>query len=177
MGVTRSRAVFLDRDGTLIEDVGYPSRPEQVVLLPGAGEALRGLRDHGFALVVVSNQSGVGRGILNYAQADAVHKRFASLLAEHGVKLDAAYYCFHAPGDRCDCRKPAPGLILDAARELDAEPTLSFMIGNTAADIEAGRSAGCATIAMAPAETVDADWTVASWHEAYDIVLRQSGRV
>ncbi len=104
-------AVFLDRDGTLVEDVGYPRDPQQLRPLPGAVRALAELRRHGFALVVVSNQSGVGRGILTREQAGRVHQRLVEILAEQGVALDGAYYCYHAPDEGCACRKPSPHLL------------------------------------------------------------------
>ena len=110
------RAVFLDRDGTLIHDVDYPRDPEGVRLLDGAAAALARLGELGFALVVVSNQSGVGRGRITADEARRVHERMTADLAAHGVALDAAYYCFHGPEDGCVCRKPAPGMLLQAAR-------------------------------------------------------------
>src|ERR1051325_9182371 len=94
-------AVLLDRDGTLIVDVGYPRLLEQVCLLPGVGEGLRALKDLGFRLVLVSNQSGIGRGIISFLAADAVHEKLVELFAEVGVTLDAAYYCPHRPEDDC----------------------------------------------------------------------------
>lgn len=101
-------AVFLDRDGTLIEDRGYLADPVQVRLLPHVTESLTELSRQGYALVLVSNQSGIGRGIIPPAQAQAVHERFVQELAAAGVKLDAALYCPHAPDDRDSCRKPLP---------------------------------------------------------------------
>lgn len=149
-------AAFLDRDGTLIHDTDYPRDPALVELLPGAAAALRQFRDAGCALVVVSNQSGIGRGLITPAEAAAVHCRFVELLAENGVALDGAYYCPHAPGDGCDCRKPAPGLILRAAAELSLDLARSVMIGDKASDVEAGRRARCQAIRFA------GDWMAAS---------------
>ena len=168
-------AVFLDRDGTLIEDVGYPSRPEQVRLLPGAAESLRTLHTSGLALVLVSNQSGVGRGYFDQTDAEAVHERFVELLADAGASLDAAYYCFHAPDEDCACRKPAPGMILDAAADLDLELGRSFVVGNSHADVEAGRAAGCRTIAFASVDAA-ADWSCQSWPEVTALVLEGRAR-
>src|SRR5439155_11509676 len=109
--VTRA-AVLLDRDGTLIEDAGYPRDPQRVRLLPGAAGALRALRAAGLALAVVSNQSGVGRGLVRPEEALAVHHRAEEALAAGGVRLAGAHYCPHAPQDGCACRKPSPGLLL-----------------------------------------------------------------
>jgi D-glycero-D-manno-heptose 1,7-bisphosphate phosphatase len=136
-------AVFLDRDGTLIEDVGYPRDPRQVRLLLGAAEALRRLAGAGFALVIVSNQSGVGRGLFRRDEAEAVHAEVVRRFAEAGVAFDGAYYCYHGPDDACACRKPAPGLLLQAAAELELDATRSFMVGDKSIDIEAGAAAGC----------------------------------
>src|SRR5450756_784944 len=94
---TRHRAVFLDRDGTVNEDTGYPKDPEQIRLLPGVGPALEVLQKRGFPLVIVSNQSGIGRGILNEDEAGRVHCKVLSSLSEYGVQIDAAYYCTHSP--------------------------------------------------------------------------------
>ncbi|MDX6448849.1 MAG: D-glycero-D-manno-heptose 1,7-bisphosphate phosphatase, partial [Gaiellaceae bacterium] len=128
-------AVFLDRDGTLIDDVGYISDPEDVRLVPGAADALRGLRDAGFRLVVISNQSGLGRGLVTQEQADSVHARFLAELQRAGARIDAAYYCPHAPDEGCRCRKPLPGLILDAARDLGLDLERSVMVGNSDVDV------------------------------------------
>lgn len=139
-------AVFLDRDGTLIEDVGYPRDPATVSVLDGSMSALRELSRLGFALVVVSNQSGIARGFVTSAEAAAVHERFVSLCEVDGVHFDAVVYCPHGPTDGCECRKPAPGMLLDVAGRLKLDLESSFMVGDKASDIEAGRRAGCRTI-------------------------------
>jgi histidinol-phosphate phosphatase family protein len=138
-------ALFLDRDGTLIVDVGYPRDPALVELVPGAAEALRELqRDR--ALVVISNQSGIARGKITPAEAAAVHARFVEVFANEGVTFAGFYYCPHGPDDGCPCRKPAPGLIEDAARELGLDVAASVMIGDKPSDLEAGRAAGCGRV-------------------------------
>lgn len=137
---------FLDRDGTLIRDTDYPRDPALVELLPGAADALKQLRRHGYALVVVSNQSGIGRGLITPGEAAAVHERFVGLLADHGITLDGAYYCPHTPDDGCGCRKPAPGLLVRAAKELGLDIARSVMIGDKASDVEAGESVGCRAV-------------------------------
>jgi len=136
------RALFLDRDGTLIVDVGYPRDPLRVEPLPGAIEALRELAAR-FALVIISNQSGLGRGLITEAEARAVHDRVIDIFARAGVELAGAYYCPHAPEASCRCRKPAPGLLHDAAGELGLDLSRSIMIGDKASDIAAGVAAGC----------------------------------
>jgi D-glycero-D-manno-heptose 1,7-bisphosphate phosphatase len=161
------RAVFLDRDGTVIEDPGYLSDPADVRLMPGAADVLRALQADGFLLVLVSNQSGIGRGWTTVEQADAVHRRLVDVLAAEGVTIDDVRYCPHAPDEGCSCRKPLPGLLIESARALGIDLEASVMIGNTDADIGAGRAAGVRTVALgADAGALDADdaatdWTVA----------------
>lgn len=167
-------AVFLDRDGTLIEDVGYPRDPDEVRLLSGVPAALGRLAAAGLRLVVVSNQSGIGRGLIRTEEASAVHDRLVADLGGQGIVLDGAKYCPHAPGEGCDCRKPAPGMLLDAAAELDLDLGSSFMIGDKQSDVEAGRRAGCrATVllAMGAAEAGGADRVAADLGSAADFIL------
>jgi len=146
--VSGRAAVFLDRDGTIIEDRGYLSDRDQVRLLDNALVVLRRLAEAGFALVVVSNQSGIGRGLMTAAQAASVHHRLVELLAAGGVHLDGTYYCPHAPNVGCACRKPSTELIHCAGRELRLELTASFMVGDQITDLEAGRRAGCHPVAF-----------------------------
>ncbi len=145
------RAVFLDRDGTIIEQVHHLRDPAEVRLLPSAGEALRALRKKGYAVVVVTNQSVVGRGLLSEDGLAAVHAEMCRQLAGVGVELDGYYYCPIAPAgsepleiEHPD-RKPGPGMLLRAARELDLNIARSFMIGDALTDTLAGRNAGCAS--------------------------------
>lgn len=158
-------AVFLDRDGTVVHDAGYPRDPAQVRLLDGAAAALGRLRDHGFALVLVSNQSGIGRGLVTLREAEAVHAQVAALLEQAGVRFDGAYYCPHAPDAGCACRKPAPGMLVRAATELNLDLARSFMVGDRGSDMEAGRGAGCRTILLttAPADPSSPDAMAADW--------------
>ena len=139
------RFIVLDRDGTIIEEQDYLSRPEQVRLLPGVGGALRRLRQMGFGLVVTTNQSGVGRGLFDEAQLTRIHQRLKELLAAEGVHLDGFYVCIHKPDDGCDCRKPKLGLLQEAAAELCFRPEDSIVIGDKDCDIEMGRRAGAVT--------------------------------
>ena len=137
------RAVFLDRDGTLNEDPGYLNHPAQMKLLPGVGEALSRLQDAGYRLAVVSNQSGVGRGLIEPETLPLIHDRMDELLKAYGVKLHAYVCCVHRPEEGCECRKPKPRLLLDAASQLGADLSRSYMVGDKASDLEAGRLAGC----------------------------------
>ncbi|MGZ3687240.1 MAG: UDP-glucose 4-epimerase GalE [Bdellovibrionota bacterium] len=145
-GVTRARvrrAVFLDRDGTINEDPGYLADPEQLKLLPGAAEALHALKNAGFRLVVVSNQSGVGRGLIAPDALPKIHHRLESLLRPDRATIDHFELCVHHPDEQCDCRKPKPRLILDAAARLGVDVARSYMVGDKGSDIGAGRAAGC----------------------------------
>ncbi len=138
-----NKAVFLDRDGTVIEHVHYVTDPGKVAIVPGGVEALRKLRDDGYLLVLVSNQSLVGRGYGTVEDVEAVNARMLELLAEGGVTIDCVKYCPHRPEDECPNRKPNPGMLLEAAKELDIDLGLSVMIGDNLSDVEAGRNAGC----------------------------------
>lgn len=131
-------AVLLDRDGTLVRDVPYNGNPDRVEPVPGARAALDRLRAAGMPLAVVSNQSGIARGRLSSEQVDAVNARVAALLGPLGPFL----YCPHAPDEGCDCRKPAPGLLLRAARLLGVEPSACAVIGDIGADVDAALAIG-----------------------------------
>jgi histidinol-phosphate phosphatase family protein len=138
----RRRALFLDRDGTLVRNVPYNADPDAVVLEPRAGRALRWARDAGFALVVTSNQSGIGRGRVTPAQVEAIHARIRSYLSPQGADLDALYYCPHLPEADCACRKPRPGLLQQAADQLGLDLAHSVGIGDAPRDVLAAGAAG-----------------------------------
>jgi D-glycero-D-manno-heptose 1,7-bisphosphate phosphatase len=135
--ISSKRAVFLDRDGTLIEERDYLADPEGVELLPGVVEALRILADAGFALVVVTNQSGIARGLYSVDDYHAVAVRLGEELDWAGVAVDATYFCPHHPEytGPCDCRKPKTGMYVQAARELGLDPTASFFVGDRRKDV------------------------------------------
>ncbi|GIW05581.1 MAG: D,D-heptose 1,7-bisphosphate phosphatase [Dehalococcoidia bacterium] len=139
------RALFLDRDGTLNVEVHYLNRPEDLVLIDGAAEAIAEARRRGWAAVVITNQAGVGRGYFTAETLERIHARLTDELARHHVTLDGIYACIHHPDAGCSCRKPEPGMILSAAADLDIDPRQSWMIGDRASDLEAGRRAGCRT--------------------------------
>jgi D-glycero-D-manno-heptose 1,7-bisphosphate phosphatase len=151
----KATAVFLDRDGTLIQDAGYIADPDQVRLVDGAAEAVRRLSRAGHLVVLVSNQSGIARGLFDEPALERVHARMEELLAAEGATLDGAYYCPYLDGPEAtvaayrrasDLRKPQPGMLLTAARELGIDLSNSWMIGDSAVDVEAGSRAGCRTI-------------------------------
>jgi D-glycero-D-manno-heptose 1,7-bisphosphate phosphatase len=139
-------AIFLDRDGTLIEECSYITRPDQVRLLHGAAAAVRQLRQAGFACVVVTNQSAVGKGLISLAELGHIHVEMLRQLRDEGAVLDGLYSCPFSPNktriDHPD-RKPAPGMLLRAARELHLDLSSSWMVGDRESDVLAGRNAGC----------------------------------
>jgi D-glycero-D-manno-heptose 1,7-bisphosphate phosphatase len=147
--VTQPGAVFLDRDGTVIEEVGYLDRVSRVSLYPWSSAAIRAFNRAGFPVVLVTNQSGIARGFFTEAVVDEVHQRVASLLAEGGARIDAYYYCPHHPdgrvpvyAQRCDCRKPRRGLVDRAVAEFGIDPARSFVVGDRWLDVELARVIG-----------------------------------
>lgn len=151
------RAIFLDKDGTLIEDVPYNVDPARIKLLPGSLEGLEQWHQAGYKLVVISNQSGVARGLFPETALVGVRQHLETLLAPAGVPLAGFFYCPHLPegeatikayGVDCDCRKPAPGLIRQAARALNLDLAGSWFVGDILNDVEAGNRAGCRTILL-----------------------------
>ena len=141
-----NKAVFLDRDGVIIEEEHYLSDPDKIRLVPGASEAIKRLRDAGYLTVMTTNQAGVARGYYEEADAVRVNERLKSLLEDAGAGLDGIYLCPHHPdhSGECDCRKPAPGMLLQASRDLDIDFSASYMIGDKLSDIGAAKAAGCA---------------------------------
>ena len=169
-------AVFIDRDGTIIHDADYCSDPQQVKLFPRIAEALKRLKSHGFKLIIITNQSGIGRGFFSLEQYRAVE---AEILRQLGNDLvDATYFCPHVPDDGCDCRKPESGMILQAAREHRVDLRRSFLIGDKESDAECGQNAAVRTIRVRTGldrETIDsvADWVAEDLPEAVEIILNQ----
>jgi D-glycero-D-manno-heptose 1,7-bisphosphate phosphatase len=147
------KAIFLDKDGTLIKDVPYNVNPGLINLLPGVVEGLQQLSQQGYILVVVTNQAGVARGYFTEHDLPAVETRLQELLQEHGLQLHGFYYCPNHPEGivapynvACNFRKPMPGMLLQAAQELDIDLQQSWMIGDILHDVEAGNRAGCRTV-------------------------------
>lgn len=179
--LSQQRFVVLDRDGTIIEEREYLSRPDQVTLIPGAGAALRELQHMGFGLVVVTNQSGIGRGFFNQAQLEDIHGRLAELLEGEGVQLSGIYYCPHIPDDDCDCRKPRLGLMQKAANDLGFNLRHCIVIGDKACDIEMGQTAGALTFLVRTGygaqfeNSVEADFVVEDLSAASRLIGRLLG--
>jgi histidinol-phosphate phosphatase family protein len=173
-----AKAVFIDKDGTLVHDVPYNVDPQCVRLMAGAGQALHGMKKAGFKLIVISNQSGIARGLFKEQDLVAINRRIQSLLAAYGVEIDAFYYCPHGPADHCGCRKPQPGMILQAAKDHAIDPQISWMIGDILNDVEAGNRAGCGTIHFDNGN--ETEWlkgdhrrplhTVQDWFKAADVI-------
>jgi len=186
------RAVFLDRDGTLIRDPGYLADPAGVELFPATGDALRALAECGLALVVCTNQSGIARGKYTVEQYERVARRLEDLLRDEGVSLLATYYCpYHPEGDvppwNCDHddRKPAPGMWLRAARDLGIDLAASYTIGDGERDVVAGKRAGTTSILVAAGRDkwplpvggpFDPDFTARDLREAAIWVMRREAR-
>ena len=176
---TRTPAVFVDRDGTIMQDADYCSDPQEVKIFPGVPEALRRLKSNGFKLIVITNQSGIGRGLFSIEQYRAVE---AEVLRQLGDGLiDATYFCPDIPGQHSSCRKPAPGMILRAAREHQIDLSRSFLIGDKEIDAECGRNAGVRTVRVQTgfqretAATI-ADWVAADLVEAARIILDHANK-
>jgi D-glycero-D-manno-heptose 1,7-bisphosphate phosphatase len=181
-----ARAVFLDKDGTLVENVPYNVDPARITLVTGAVEALRAIANAGYLVVVISNQSGVARGLFDASRLDDVERVLRDQLSREGVSLDGFYVCpHHTDGSvqpyavACECRKPAPGMLLRAADDLGIDLERSWMVGDILDDVEAGRAAGCRTILVdvgnetewARSPTRDPDHVASDLRSAVEAIL------
>lgn len=181
-------AVFLDRDGTLNESVEYLSDSAGLKLRPGVPEGVRALREAGFLIILISNQSGIGRGLFTWAQLEAIHARLRELLAAKGAHLDAIFFCPHRPEDRCTCRKPEPGLFQMAITAFEIDPPHSYMIGDLELDILPAAKLGCRTVlvpaperhaqltAELPKWAIQPDAVLESFTEAVSWILRDAAQ-
>jgi len=173
-----SKAVFLDRDGVInrkAPEGEYVTCWEEMVFLPGVAGAIASFRQAGFGVIVVSNQRCVAKGLLKTSELEALHRRMREKLAAEGGVIDAVYYCPHDNQPACHCRKPAPGMLLQAAAERRIDLSESWMIGDSCIDVEAGRAAGCRTVRVQdPDEPGDdrADLTARSLADAADQILK-----
>lgn len=141
-----ARLVLIDRDGTINVERNYLSDPEQIELIPQAAEGIKILREAGFRIVIITNQSAVGRGYFDLKKLDEIHERLQKLLSESGAKIDAIYFCPHTPQDNCRCRKPLTEMANRAGQDFNANLTESFVIGDNLCDIELGKNIGATTI-------------------------------
>ncbi len=160
------RVALIDRDGTIIVDKVYLRDPDGIEFAPGAIEGLRLLRDAGFALVLITNQSGIARGYFDAVRLEQIHDRLQSMLAAEGLRLEAIYVCPHGPDDGCDCRKPAPGMVKSAMRDLGFGPDQTVLIGDSDADMGAAAAAGVAGLRVASAGMPAAIGAAADFLEA-----------
>jgi D-glycero-D-manno-heptose 1,7-bisphosphate phosphatase len=165
-------AVFLDRDGTVMKDVHYVSRPEQVELLPGAAEAIARINSLLIPVVMVTNQSGIGRGYFTIADYDRVNSRLAEALSERGARIDASYYCPHPPDAGCECRKPGDLLFRRAAADLGFDLHRALFIGDRRRDIEAGVVAKAPAALISSSDTPDDE---IEWARAHAVVVDSLG--
>jgi D-glycero-D-manno-heptose 1,7-bisphosphate phosphatase len=181
-----NKAIFVDKDGTLTHDIPYNVNPELIELAPGVVTALQGLQHYGYRIIVISNQSGVARGIFKEEALLMVQKRLQSLLAQHGIRLFGFYYCPHHPDAErlayrinCDCRKPKPGMLFHAAYVHHIDLQQSWMVGDILSDSEAGNRAGCRTILIEkaydpiPEATISnrPDFQVTDWLTASQVII------
>ena len=172
---SKSRAVFVDRDGTIIHDADYCSAPSQVRAFEGASAALRHLKNAGFKIIVITNQSGIGRGFFTEAEYRAVEAEVSRQLGE-GL-IDATYFCPDAPGKPSKCRKPAPGMVLQASKDRDVDLSRSFLIGDKEIDAECAHNAGTRAIRVRTGfdkatEASCADWVAEDLPAAAEIILK-----
>jgi D-glycero-D-manno-heptose 1,7-bisphosphate phosphatase len=185
------KAVFLDRDGTIVVHEPYLSSPDQLKLLPNAAQGIRVFKEYGYLIIVVTNQSGVARGFFDEKRLILIHKKLISMLEEEGAVIDDLYYCpHHTEGiiERykvdCNCRKPKPGMILDAARKYHIDLTQSLMIGDSEADMLAGRDAGCKCVLVrsdsineiSTATMIGTDYIVKDLLEAASYVISKTAK-
>lgn len=174
-----SGIIFLDRDGTIIKDQNYLSSPDQVELLPGAGESLNNLSRAGFKFIVISNQSGIGRGYFDHKSVELANLKLNNLLSTFNVKIEKFYYCPHSPDDSkpiCNCRKPLIGLFEEAQKEFSFVKADSWMIGDKFSDIEFGMNAGLKTIKLGSKKIEykeSPDFICQSLQEAAKIILNE----
>ncbi len=180
------KAVFLDKDGTLIEDVSYNTDTTKIKLLPGVAEGLRLLQNNGYKLIITTNQSGIARELFTFSQFEKAREKLLSLLKKEGVIIDDFYFCPHHPEGKnrkysihCNCRKPNPGMLKNAIRKYNINPAASWMVGDILHDIEAGHNADCNAILINNGNETEwiinkkrtPDFTVQTFLEATALIL------
>jgi D-glycero-D-manno-heptose 1,7-bisphosphate phosphatase len=171
------RAVFIDRDGTINEEREYLYRTDDFAFIPGAPQAIRLLNEAGFLVIVVTNQSGVARGFYTEEDVHLLHSHITSHLERFGARVDAWFYCPHHPAGRgsyalpCRCRKPLPGMFLEAAGRFDIDLESSIMIGDKLVDVEAGKAAGCRSILVRTGYGSEEEHMCRNGIEIYDNLL------
>jgi len=169
-----NKIIFLDRDGTIIHDRGYLDHPDGVKLLPNAAIALKKLSDAGYLLVLITNQSGIGRGYFDLNTVKLQHQRLTNLLKQYHITLADIQICPHAPQDNCKCRKPSPLMLINSLKKLQADAKQSYMIGDKKSDILAGKNCQCKTIIIGK-QCPEADYTAQNLLEASQWILSTKG--
>ena len=145
--MTKNKAIFLDRDGVLNKNrKDYVKNTDELEIYASIGNFIKKLNEHGFLIIVVTNQSAINRGLTTCENVEKIHLEIQSFLNRFETKIDSFYYCPHTPSENCNCRKPKPGLLLQAMNDFSIDPFTSWMIGDSDSDIEAGDSIGCKTI-------------------------------
>lgn len=177
------RAVFIDRDGTINFEKEYLFRAEECELIPGTAQAIHLLNDAGYLVVVVTNQSGVARGYYTEEDVHLLHRHISAELGKSGARVDGWFYCPHHPEGRgsyalpCRCRKPQPGMLLEAARRLDIDLESSFMIGDKLADVQAGHAAGCRAFLVRTGYGREEEHSLPAGIEVFDDLLAAAERL
>jgi D-glycero-D-manno-heptose 1,7-bisphosphate phosphatase len=149
-----NKAIFLDRDGTINVDFGYVCNPEKLVFVEGVENSLKRLLDAGYMLIVITNQSGVGRGYFTEQEAKDFNTFLSNKLEDSGICITDFFMCVHSPNNDCDCRKPSPKLILEAIKKYNIDATLSFMLGDKESDVQSGRNAGLRSMLITEKEDI-----------------------
>lgn len=180
----KQRAIFLDRDGTINRDVCFLKNIEDLELLPGAAEAIRKINESGYLAIVITNQPVIARGEVSVEELQQIHNKLETLLGAEGAYLNAIYYCPHHPdkgyaGERpeykikCSCRKPEPGLLIQAAKDFSIDLSASWMVGDSVKDVAAGKNAGCKTVYLGTEEADRPDAVAASLCDAVEYILQR----
>ena len=181
----QAAAVFLDRDGTIIEDVDYLNHPKDIKFFPGAVAAIKQLNEAGYKVIIISNQAGIARGLLTEDLLQTIDKTIHKQVLSGGGHVDGSYYCPHHPDHGvypykqiCECRKPHPGLLKKAQKDLNLDLSKSFMVGDKATDIEAGQRAGVTTIFVQTGrdKQAPADFTANDLPAAVGWILKKAGK-
>lgn len=181
------KVIFLDRDGVINENLhgDYVKKWDEFKFIPKAKEAIKVLTDAGWIIVIISNQAGVGKGIMSARAVEEINARMISEIENYGGKVKSVYYCPHRPDEGCECRKPKPGMLLNAARDLGIQLSDSYMIGDNVIDIQAGARVGCKTILVKTGLgsehlekrvqwSVNPDYIVSNLSEAAELILRNN---
>jgi len=170
-----NKAVFLDRDGTINVDKEYVHKVEDLEFIPGVLEALAKLAKTDYRIIIITSQSGIGRGYYTQNDYEIFTKNMLNKIKRNGGRIDAVYFCPHSPDAGCDCRKPKPKMILDAARDFNIDLSKSYMIGDKRADMIMGDNAGCKKIRVmtGKGEKSDADYTAKDLADAIDAIINK----